>query len=87
MDILAALNDSSAHGQQCRRAAARESQPNAPAELLDYRAVDQVEDTEELQWILGTLRRGVHGRYPEVNDSACLGLICLVCGGSCDRHF
>lgn len=61
MDILAALDGAGAKA---------DNRPlNAPPEKLDYAHVDAVDDVEELAWILGTLRRGVHGRYPDVRST------------------
>jgi hypothetical protein len=69
MDILAALADSGDSSSTGTGTGTGKRPVNAPAEFLDYAHVNRVDDTEELGWILATLRRGVHGRYPEVRES------------------
>lgn len=76
MDVLAAAFDAggsggggTAGGGGGASSSSSSKRPvNAPAELLDYAAVDEMGDREEVRWVLGTLQRGVHGRYPEVRE-------------------
>lgn len=69
MDILAALDAAAASSNRDNGGS---NAINAPPEMLDYGHVDACADVKELGWILGTLRRGVHGRYPDVRTRVCV---------------
>ena len=74
MDILAALDAAAAASSSSD---AHQAAINAPAEMLDFGHVDACADLKELGWILGTLRRGVHGRYPDVRRRVCV-CVCIL---------